>query len=113
MQARLNAKRSFRHGVHPPEQKEATNRQAIRQFPFAPVMVIPLSQHIGKPARAVVREGQEVLRGQLLAEPDGFVSVAMHAPAAGVVKRIALAPYANGKMVESIYLQPFPGAGQE
>lgn len=113
MQARLSAKRSFRHGVHPPEQKEATSRQAIRQFPFAPVMIIPLSQHIGKPARAVVREGQEVLRGQLLAEPDGFVSVAMHAPAAGVVKRIALAPYANGKMVESIYLQPFPGAGQE
>lgn len=113
MQARLSARKSFRHGVHPPEQKEATSRQTVRQFPFAPVMIIPLSQHIGKPARAVVREGQEVLRGQLLAEPDGFVSVAMHAPAAGVVKRIALAPYANGKMVESIYLQPFPGAGQE
>ena len=52
--------------------KDDTRNLPIRQFPFAPVMIVPLLQHIGKPALAVVREGQEVERGQLIAEPDGF-----------------------------------------
>ncbi len=106
-------RKSFAHGVHPPEAKNETNGAPIKQFPFAPVMVIPLSQHIGAPAKPIVSEGQEVLRGQMIAEADGMVSVPMHAPASGTVKRIALAPNAAGKMVQSIYLQPFPAAGQE
>lgn len=105
--------RTFAHGVHPPDSKEDTRDLPIRQFPFAPVMNIPLSQHIGKPAVAVVREGQEVVRGELIAEPDGFVSVAMHAPASGVIRRIGLMPNIAGKMVQGIYLTPFPGSTQE
>lgn len=85
----------------------------IRQFPFAPVMVVPLSQHFGKPSRPVVREGQEVLRGQRLGEPDGDLSVATHAPASGVVQRIDLVPGIAGKMVPGIYLEPFQGSTQE
>ncbi len=109
----LVRKDSFRHGVHPPEHKDETSHLAIRRFPFAPELVVPLSQHLGKPAVAVVREGQEVARGQTIAEPDGFVSVAMHAPASGVVKRIALAPSISGTMVPSVYLQPYPASSQE
>lgn len=104
---------SFAHGIHPPEAKDDTRDLPIKQFPFAPVMVIPLQQHIGKPAVAVVREGQEVERGQLIAKPDGFVSVAMHAPASGVIQRIGLAPAINGKMAPAIFLKPFPGSSQE
>jgi electron transport complex protein RnfC len=105
--------RSFAHGIHPPEAKDDTKGLPIRQFPFAPVMIIPLVQHIGKPAVPVVREGQEVERGQLIAEPDGFVSVAMHAPASGVIQRIALVPSISGKMVPGVFLKPFPGSSQE
>jgi electron transport complex protein RnfC len=105
--------RGFAHGVHPPMHKEETCDLPIRQFPFAPVMVVPLSQHTGRPARALVREGQEVLRGQRIAEPDGDLSVAMHAPASGVVKRIDLVPGIAGKMVPGIYLEPFPGSTGE
>jgi H+/Na+-translocating ferredoxin:NAD+ oxidoreductase subunit C len=105
--------RSFAHGIHPPQAKDDTCDLPIRQFPFAPVMIIPLAQHIGKPALATVREGQEVERGQLIAEPDGFVSVAMHAPASGVIQRIDLVPSISGKMVPGIYLKPFPGSSQE
>ncbi|TQV86322.1 electron transport complex subunit RsxC [Exilibacterium tricleocarpae] len=104
---------SFAHGVHPPMSKEQTRGLAIRQFPFAPVMNIPLAQHIGEAAVPVVREGQEVERGQLLAEPGGFVSVAMHAPASGLIQRIGLMPSIAGKMVTGIYLKPFPGSTQE
>ena len=105
--------RSFAHGIHPPEAKDDTRDLPIKQFPFAPVMVIPLQQHIGKAALAVVREGQEVERGQLIAEPDGFVSVAMHAPASGVIQRIGLAPGISGKMAPAVFLKPFPGSSQE
>ena len=110
---RLLGLKSFRHGVHPPEAKEETKDLPIRQFPFAPVLVVPLQQHLGKPAVPVVREGQEVRRGQVIAEPDGFLSVAMHAPASGTVRRIALAPSVSGAMTPAIYLEPFPGSTQE
>ena len=104
---------SFSHGVHPPESKADTRDLPIRQFEFAPVLIIPLSQHIGAPSVPVVREGQEVRRGEVLARADGFVSVAQHAPASGVVRRIGLAPAITGRMTEAIYLEPFPGSSQE
>jgi electron transport complex protein RnfC len=110
---RLLGLRTFRHGVHPPEAKDDTRELPIRQFPFAPLLVVPLVQHAGKPSLPVVREGQEVVRGQRLAKPDGFMSVAMHAPASGVVRRIALAPSISGRMVPAVYLEPFPGSTQE
>lgn len=106
-------KNSFSHGVHPPEHKDETRHLAIRQFPFAPELVVPLSQHLGKPAIPIVREGQEVVRGETIAEPDGFMSVAMHAPASGVVRKIALAPTISGNMVPSIYLRTIPASSQE
>lgn len=109
----LRHRRSFAHGVHPPEAKDDTRELPIRQFPFAPVMIVPLLQHIGRPALPVVREGQEVERGQLLAEPDGYMSVAMHAPASGVIQRLGLVPSISGKMVPGVYLKPFPGSSQE
>ncbi len=49
---------SFSHGLHPPEQKDDTRHLAIRQFPFAPLLIVPLSQHLGKPAVPIVRVGQ-------------------------------------------------------
>ncbi len=110
---RLLGLKTFRHGVHPPEAKDDTKGMAIRQFPFAPLLVVPLVQHAGKPSLPVVREGQEVARGQRIARPDGFMSVAMHAPASGTVRRIALAPSASGRMVPAVYLEPFPGSTQE
>ena len=104
---------TFRHGVHPPESKDETNGLPIRQFPFAPLLVIPLVQHMGAPSIPVVEEGEEVARGQRIARPDGFMSVSMHASASGVVRRIALAPSITGRMVPAVYVEPFPGSTQE
>jgi|694.fasta_scaffold00110_70 electron transport complex protein RnfC len=105
--------KTFQHGIHPPQAKDETCGLAIRQFPFAPVLVVPLLQNIGKPAVATVSEGQEVVRGQCIARPDGWMSVAMHAPASGTVRRIALAPSISGKMVPAIFIEPFPSSTQE
>ena len=106
-------KDSFANGIHPPEMKDETSHLAIRRFPFAPLLIVPLSQHLGKPAVSVVRAGQEISRGQVIAEADGFMSVAMHAPASGIVKKIALAPGIGGNMIQSVYIEPHPASSQE
>jgi electron transport complex protein RnfC len=109
---RLRAK-SFAHGVHPPELKAVTASRPIRRMPFAPRMIIPLSQHAGAPARPIVHAGQEVLRGEPIAEADGFLSVPHHAPATGVIEGIGLMPTARGPKTESILLRLYPGSSQE
>ncbi|MCO6489103.1 MAG: electron transport complex subunit RsxC [Phaeodactylibacter sp.] len=106
-------KSTFKHGVHPPEHKEETNGLPIRQFPFAPLIILPMAQHIGAPSQIVVREGQEVVRGQLLAKAGGYVSVPLHAPISGTVRKIANVPTISGKMSPGIYLEAFPSSSQE
>lgn len=105
-------KPTFARGVHPAARK-LTASQPIRRMPFAPHMVLPLAQHIGKPAKAVVKAGEEVVRGQLIAEADGMMSVPLHAPADGVVESISLQPSARGPWVESIVLRVYEGSPQK
>ena len=109
----LLSHKTFPHGIHPPESKEDTCGLPIRQFPFAPLLTVPLQQHIGRAAIPIVREGQEVVRGQCIAEPDGFISVAIHAPCSGTVRRIELMPHIDGKMTPGIFLESFPASTQE
>jgi electron transport complex protein RnfC len=106
-------RKTFRHGIHPPENKEDTRGLPIRQFSFSPLIILPLVQHIGAPSELVVREGQEVVRGQLLAKAGGYVSVPLHAPVSGTVRKIAPVPTISGKMVTGIYLEAQPGSVQE
>jgi len=105
--------KSFSHGIHPPEFKDETSGLDIQQFPFAPLLIIPLSQHIGIAAIPTVREGQEVTRGEIIAKADGYLSVPIHAPASGKIKRIALVGSITGKMVPGIYLEAWPESTQE
>jgi electron transport complex protein RnfC len=109
----LAKKETFRHGIHPPEMKDDTSHISIRRFPFAPLLIVPLSQHLGNPAKPVVRTGQEVVRGQVIGEADGFLSVAMHAPASGVVKNIGLSPGIGGNMIDCVFIEPHPASSQE
>ncbi|MGD8830081.1 MAG: electron transport complex subunit RsxC [Pseudomonadales bacterium] len=109
----LFPRRTFHHGVHPDPEKAATRDLPIHRFPFAPLLAVPLAQHAGTPARPVVREGQEVRRGEKLGEADGEISAAVHAPASGVVRRLDLVPSPIGRMVAGVYLEPWPGSTQE
>lgn len=110
---RLFRRNTFEHGIHPEEHKELTCRLPIRRLPFAPMLVIPLSQHTGAPSKPLVKPGQEVVRGEPIAAADGFMSVPQHAPATGRVERIGLMPTARGPKTESIIMHVYEGATQE
>ncbi len=104
---------TFRQGIHPPDNKQFTAARPIERLPFPPELILPLSQHAGKPSVSLVRKGQEVVRGEPIAKADGFMSVPLHAPATGEIADIRLMPSARGPMVESIVLKVYPGDPQE
>ncbi len=96
---------SFSHGVHPPEHKELTASVPIRRMPFPEEIVLPLRQHAGKPAKLLVRKGDRVERGDKIAEADGYVSVPIHASAAGRVVDIDWWPQPDGSMAEAVRIE--------
>jgi electron transport complex protein RnfC len=77
-------------------------------MPFVREYVLPLSQHIGAPSKPVVEAGQRVQRGQMIAEPGGFVSVALHAPVTGRVSAVELRLHPNGKMMPAVVIEADP-----
>lgn len=104
---------TFSHGVHPPQYKEETAQRPIRRLPFAPRMVLPLNQHIGRPALPRVVAGQEIWRGEPIAEADGHLSVPLHAPVSGVVESIRLMPTAQGPKAQAIVVHTYAADSQE
>jgi len=88
-------------GVHPPSQKLAAGH-AIERAPLPKSVILPLQQHIGAPAKAIVKQGDEVKVGQKIAEADGFVSVPIHATISGTVKQLAT-------VASPVTGQPVPG----
>ncbi len=102
----------FRHGVHPPELKDLTAQVKIRRMPYPNEIVIPLRQHTGKPARAIVRAGDRVERGDKVAEANGSMSVPMHASAAGTVREVRLWPHPDGSYAPAIVIAVDPNSPQ-
>jgi H+/Na+-translocating ferredoxin:NAD+ oxidoreductase subunit C len=97
--------RSFRHGIHPDEHKEATEHLPLARMPFVDRYVIPLSQHTGAPCKPIVRPGERVVRGQVVAEPGSFVSTTLHSPVTGRVVALAPRPHPNGRLMASIEIE--------
>src|SRR6476619_7671628 len=95
----------FRHGVHPPEEKELTSHLAIRRMPYPDELVLPLRQHAGKPAKLCVKVGDHVERGDKVGEADGFMSVPIHASAAGTVVDVDWWPHPDGTMAEAVRIK--------
>lgn len=104
--------RSFSHGVHPEGYKEATVDLPIQRVPFVSRYVMPLGQHIGVPARPVVKVGQQLRRGQMIAEPGGFMSTALHSPVTGKVVDIGPHRYLDGSFKPAIEIEADPYATQ-
>lgn len=97
----------IRGGVHPNSSKEATCEQPIISLPMPEVLRIPLQQHIGAPAEPIVKRGDYVLKGQLLANSQGAISAPVHAPTSGYIRKIGKhpAPHPSGLPVRTITLE--------
>ncbi|MCP4074723.1 MAG: electron transport complex subunit RsxC [Gammaproteobacteria bacterium] len=104
---------SFSHGLHPPSHKAETAGIPIKRMPFAPLLIIPLSQHIGAPSRCIVNKGDEVVRGQPIADASAALSVPIHAPATGRIKSIEQVTGARGTMETAILLQVYDASSQQ
>ena len=87
-----------------PHRKNTAAMPAIRMAPPAEVE-IPMSQHIGAPAKPVVKPGDEVFVGTLVGEASGFVSAPVHSSVSGKVKKIGTLLMSNGRSVESVIIE--------
>lgn len=96
---------TFKGGVHPYDGKELSKDKPIRDYLPKGDLVYPLSQHIGAPAKPVVAVGDEVLKGQMIAEAGGFVSAPIYASASGKIKAIEPRRTVVGDMVNAIILE--------
>lgn len=74
-------------GVHPPENKFSSGA-AIEVLPVPKRVYIPISQHLGAPSTVLVKRGDEVKTGQLLAKSSGFISANIHSSVTGKVFKI-------------------------
>jgi electron transport complex protein RnfC len=81
-----------RGGIHPEYRKDLSAECAIAALPLPAVLYLPVQQHIGTAAEPVVRVGDRVLKGQLLARGIGAVSAPKHAPTSGTVTDITEVP---------------------
>lgn len=80
--------KTFRKGGIHPDPCKITADVPTRAIPAPEVYTVLLSQNIGAPARPVVKPGDMVKQGDLLAEAGGFVSANIHSPADATVKKI-------------------------
>ncbi len=91
-------------GIHPYERKEATRSKAIWNAVIPSECVVPLQQHIGGRAEAVVAEGDEVREGMLIGKASGFVSANVHSPIPGTVSELREVALPNGVRTTAVVI---------
>lgn len=98
-------KYTFRGGIHPQGRKELSKEVPLTVYEAKGELVFPLNQHIGAPAVPVVKKGDEVLAGQLIAEASGFVSANIISSCSGKVKAIEKRMTMTGAKAMSIVIE--------
>jgi electron transport complex protein RnfC len=78
----------FHGGLHLPEHKQESLQHPVADAGLPEQLVIPLRQHIGRAAKATVKAGDKVLKGECIAEADGEISAPVHAPTSGTITAI-------------------------
>lgn len=96
---------TFKGGVHPDDGKKLTMDKEVIEYVPKGDLVFPLSQHIGAPAKPLVKKGDRVVVGQKIAEAGGFVSANIHSSVSGTVKAIEKRLVPGGGKVESIVVE--------
>ncbi|MCH5221545.1 MAG: electron transport complex subunit RsxC [Muribaculaceae bacterium] len=90
-------------GIHPPGNKIAD--RSIELLPLPMTATLPLSQHIGVPAKPIVEKGEHVDRGQCVAENSAYISAGLHAPISGTVAAIEPTVLPSGKLCNAIIIK--------
>ncbi len=94
--------RKFKGGVHPSDSKALSASKPIQDAPLLDTYKVIMHQNIGAPPELVVKKGDTVKKGELLAKAGGFVSVPLHAPTSGTIKAIDKCPGPTGMAVPAI-----------
>jgi len=98
----------FNGGVHPDGHKQESTTHPIAKLAIPEKLVLPLRQHVGYIPKIKVQVGDHVLKGQMLAEAEGTVSAAIHAPTSGTITAIReeIIPHPSGLPDMCITLTP-------
>lgn len=78
----------FHGGVHPQYNKDLAASKSIEAMPLPKRLIVSMSQHLGAPAKCIVKKGDAVMRGQLVGERNGSISVPVHSPVFGTVAAV-------------------------
>ncbi len=97
-----NKPRKFKGGVHPNDSKALSASSPVQDAPLLEKYTVILHQNIGAPPELLVKKGDAVKKGALLAKASGFVSVPLHAPTSGTVTAIDKCPGPTGISVPSV-----------
>lgn len=100
----LKAVKQVRGGVLVDHHKDTKDKETVRITPPERV-ILPMQQHIGAPCTPVVKVGDHVDVGQLIADSDKYVSAPIHASVSGKVTSVADVKVANGRMVPAITIE--------
>ncbi len=104
------ALKTFKRGTVAPERKEATRNQAIQKSSVPEKVYLPLAEGPGEPAKPVVKKGDEVKAGQLLAEAQGNWGLPVRASISGTVEGIVERALVSGQSGKAIVIA---AAGEE
>ncbi len=96
---------TFKGGIHPPANKEATAGKPIKILPPPEILTFPMQQHIGAPATPVVKKGDRVLMYQLIGKAIGGVSANIHSSVSGEVVDIIPKTMANGEACDCVIIK--------
>ena len=90
--------------THVPHNKSTADMAPVRMTSLKEVL-LPMAQHIGAPATPIVKVGDEVKVGQLIAEPAGYVSSPIYASVSGKVVKLDTYLRPDGKSVPAIRIE--------
>lgn len=92
------------HGIKIPHNKN-TAICAPTRMSLPDVVILPMSMHIGAPSIPVVKPGDTVKIGQLVASANGYVSSPIYASVSGKVKKLDMVTLANGSTVPAVVIE--------
>ena len=100
----LNKLKRAALGAHTPHDKATAASKPV-PMPLPAQVRILMSQHIGAPAKALVKKGDEVFVGTKIGEAGGFVSANIHSSVSGTVAAVEPFRLSNGRMCDSVVIK--------